>query len=190
MRKPAKIVAFTLLGLAGLVVVLLGVGVVLVQTPWFKNLIRERIEYVVQRATGGRVEIGAFSYNWHDLTADVQTFVLHGTEQASAPPLFRADKIQIGLKIISALEKKVDIASLILDSPRLYITIGPDGTTNIPRPKIPRFDQNAVEDLIDLHVTHIEIRHGVAAYNSWRVPLDAIAEGLQMSLIYQGAGPS
>ncbi len=189
MRKPARIIAFTLLGLAGLVVVLLAVGVVLVQTPWFKNLIRERIEYVVQRATGGRVEIGAFSYNWHDLTADVQPFVLHGTEQASAPPLFRADKIQIGLKIISALEKKVDIASLLVESPRLYITIGPDGSTNIPRPKIPRFDQNAVEDLIDLHVTHIEIRHGVAAYNSWRVPLDAIAEGLQMSLIYQGAGP-
>ena len=189
MRKPARIIAFTLLGLAGLVIALLGVGVVLVQTPWFKNLVRQRIESVVQRATGGRVEIGSFSYNWHDLTADVKPFVLHGTEPASAPPLFRADKIQIGLKIISALEKKVDIASLSIESPRLYITISPDGSTNIPRPKIPRFNQNAVEDLLDLHVKHIEIRHGVADYNSWRIPLDAIGEHLQMSLVYQGAGP-
>jgi len=188
-RKAARIIAFSLLGLAGLVVALIGVGVLLVQTAWFKNLVRERIESVVQRASGGRVEIGAFSYNWHDLTADVKPFVLHGTEPASAPPLFRADKIQIGLKIISALEKKVDIASLIIESPRLYIAIGPDGSTNIPRPKIPRFNQNAVEDLLDLHVKHIEIRHGLAAYNSWRVPLDAIGEHLQMSLIYQGAGP-
>jgi translocation and assembly module TamB len=188
-RKAARIIAFSLLGLAGLVVALLGVSILLVQTAWFKNLVRQRIESVVERATGGRVEIGAFSYNWRDLTADVKPFVLRGTEPASAPPLFRADKIQIGLKIISALEKKVDIASLIVESPRLYITIGPDGSTNIPRPKIPRFDQNAVEDLLDLHVKHIEIRHGLAAYNSWRVPLDAIGEHLQMSLIYQGPGP-
>ena len=108
---------------------------------------------------------------------------------ASAPPLFRADKIQIGLKIISALEKKVDIASLIVESPRAYITIGPDGSTNIPRPKLPRFNQNVMEDLLDLHVQHIELRHGVADYNSWRVPLDAIGEHLQMSLVYEPAGP-
>ena len=74
------------------------------------------MQFVVQRATGGRVEIGSFSYNWHDLTAEVAPFVLHGTEPASAPPLFRADKIQIGFKIISALEKKVDIASLIVEA--------------------------------------------------------------------------
>ena len=65
---------------------------------------------MVERATGGHVEIGSFSYNWRDLTAEVKSFVLRGTEPASAPPLFRADKIQIGFRIISALEKKVDIA--------------------------------------------------------------------------------
>jgi translocation and assembly module TamB len=189
MRKRIRIAAFCVLGLAGLALALMVAGVVLVQTAWFKNLIRDRIQSVVERATGGRVEIGSFSYNWHDLTADVKLFVLHGTEPDSAPPLFRAEKIQIGLKIISALEKKVDIASLIVESPHLYITIGPDGSTNIPRPKIPRFNQNAVEDLLDLHVKHIEIRHGLADYNSWRLPLDATGENLQMSLVYNAAGP-
>ncbi len=93
------------------------------------------------------------------------------------------------MKIISALEKKVDIASLIVDSPQMYITIGPDGDTNIPRPKIPRFNQNVVEDLLDLKVKHIEFRHGLAAYNTWRVPMDAVAENLEMSLAYETAGP-
>jgi translocation and assembly module TamB len=192
--RGLKIAAFSLLGLLGLGAALLLAGLLVVQTAWFKNMIRLRIISVVELATGGRVEIGSFGYNWHDLTAEVKPFVLRGTEPASAPPMFRADKIQIGFKIISALEKKVDIASLILDSPRLYITIDADGTTNIPRPKIPRFNQNVVEDLLDLHVQHIEIRHGVAEYNSWRVPLDAVGEHLQMSLIYQpgqlGAGPA
>ena len=187
MRKPARIIAFSLLGLAGLAIALLITGFVLVQTGWFKNLVRTRIESVLERATGGRVEIGSFSYNWHNLTADVQPFVLHGTEPASAPPLFRADRVEIGFRIVSALEKKVDLESLFVDTPRVYIIIGPDGSTNIPRPKVPRFNQNVVEDLLDLHVQHIELRHGIADYNSWRVPLDAIGEHLQMSLIYRNA---
>jgi translocation and assembly module TamB len=190
MRKRVKIIAFSLLGLLGVAIALLLAGVLLVQTAWFKDKVRERIVSVMERATGGRVEIGSFSYNWRNLTADVQPFVLHGTEPASAPPLFRADKIQIGFRIISALEEKVDIASLIVESPRAYITLGPDGSTNIPKPKIPRFNQNVVEDLLDLHVQHIELRHGMADYNSWRVPLDAIGDHLQMSLVYQPGGQS
>ncbi len=188
-RRSIKIAAFCLLGLAALGVAVLIAGVVLVQTAWFKNQVRVRIVSLMERATGGRVEIGGFSYNWRNLTAEVKPFVLHGTEPATAPPLFRADKIEIGLKIISALEKKVDIASLIVDSPHVYITIGPDGSTNIPRPNIPRFNQNLIEDLLDLKVQHIELRHGLAEYNSWRVPLDAVGEHLQMSLAYESAGP-
>jgi translocation and assembly module TamB len=187
MSKTARIALYSLAALAGLTVALVIAGLVVVQSAWFKNLVRVRIQSVVERASGGRVEIGGFSYNWHNLTAEVAPFVLHGTEPASAPPLFRAEKIQIGLRIISALEKKVDIASLIIESPHLYITIGPDGSTNIPRPIIPRFNQNAIEDLLDLHVQHVELRHGIADYNSWRVPLDATGEHLQMSLVYQPA---
>jgi translocation and assembly module TamB len=189
MRRSVKIITRSLLGLAALVVALVVAGVIVVQTAWFRNAVRERMISVVERATGGSVEIGNFSYNWRNLTAEVSPFVLRGTEAPSAPPLFRADKIQIGLKIISALEKKVDIAFLIVESPRAYITIGPDGSTNIPRPKIPRFNQNVMEDLLDMHVQHIELRHGMADYNSWRVPLDAIGEHLQMSLVYEPAGP-
>jgi translocation and assembly module TamB len=190
MRRRARIVAFSLLGLAGLALTLLIAGVLLVQTAWFRNLVRDRIISVVERATGARVEIGGFSYNWRNLTAEVSPFVLHGTEPASAPPLFRADKIQIGLRIISVLEKKVDIASLLVERPWVYITIDPSGSTNIPRPKIPRFDQNVVEDLLDLKVQHIEIHQGLVAYNSWRVPLDTIGEHLRLSMVYQAAGPT
>jgi translocation and assembly module TamB len=189
MRKAAKIAAFSLLGLAGLAIVLLAAGVLLVQTAWFKNQVRLRIESVTERATGGRVEIGSFNYNWRDLTAEVQPFVLRGTEPASAPPLFRADKVKIGLRIISVLEKKVDIASLILDRPSVNLTIDPNGSTNIPRPKVPRFDQNVMEDLIDLRVQHIEIHDGTLNYNSWRVPMDSSGENLEMSLVYETAGP-
>jgi translocation and assembly module TamB len=178
-----------LLAITGLCLALLVAGVIVVRTDWFKNRVRERIESVMTRATGGRVEIGGFTYNWRNLTAEVSRFVVHGTEPASAPPLFQADKIHIGLRVLSVLEKKVDVSSLVVDNPRVYITISPEGSTNIPRPTIPRFNQNVIEDLLDLHVQHIEIHHGVATYNTWRIPMDAVGEQLQMSLVYQPSGP-
>ena len=108
MSKRVKIVALSFLGVAGFLVAVSAAGLVLVQSHWFKNKIRERIVSVTERATGGRVEIGSFSYNWRDLTAEVSPFVLHGTEPASAPPLLRADRIEIRLRIISLFEKKVE----------------------------------------------------------------------------------
>lgn len=188
LKKTGRLIAFSVLGLGALALVVAVAGLVVLQTAWFKNLVRARIESDIARATGGRVEIGSFSFNWHDLTAEAQPFIVHGTEPASAPPLFRAAKVKVGLKIVSAVEKKVDIALLTVDAPHVYITIGPDGSSNFPRPKIPRQNQNVIDDLLDLRVQHIELHHGVAAYNSWRVPLDAVGEHLQMSLSYEASG--
>jgi translocation and assembly module TamB len=185
MSRPAKIIAISFLGAAGLALAVLAAGVVFLRSEWFKNKIREKIVWVTERATGGRVEIGRFSYDWRDLTAEVAPFVLHGSEPASAPALLRADKIKIRLRIISLLEKKVDIASLLFESPRVYVTVAPDGTTNVPRPKVPVYGNGLVEQLLDLKVQHIELRHGQATYNSWTIPLDAAGEHLEMSLRYE-----
>jgi translocation and assembly module TamB len=187
MTRRVKIVAFSFLGAAGLALALLAAGVVLVQSGWFKNKIREKIVSVTERATGGRVEIGSFSYDWRGLTAEVSPFVLHGTEPVSAPPLLRADKIEIRLRIISLLEKKVDIASLVLESPRLYVTVAPDGSTNVPRPRFTANGNPFVEQLLDLKVQHVAFRHGQATYNSWKVPLDAAGEHLEVSLRYEAS---
>ncbi|HEX5227338.1 MAG TPA: translocation/assembly module TamB domain-containing protein [Bryobacteraceae bacterium] len=188
MRRLRKIAAFTLLAGIGLAAIVAVVGFFVIQTAWFRDKIRQRIQSQVERATGGRVEIGGFSYNWHTLTVAVGPFVIHGTEPAGAPPLLRAEKIQIALRIISAVERKVDIASLLVESPNVYISINPDGDTNIPRPKVPRGNKNVLEDLLDLHVQHIDIHHGIANYNSWRVPLDASGEGFKISLRYENGG--
>src|SRR5580698_5316040 len=150
MSRPSKIIAFSLLGAAGLALAVLAAGLITLRSGWFKNRIREKIVSVTERATGGRVEIGRFSYDWRDLTAEVAPFVLHGTEQASAPPLLRADKIQIRLRIISLFEKKVDIESLVFESPRLYVTVAPDGTTNVPQPRFTTNGNDLVGRLLDL----------------------------------------
>src|SRR5215472_11734014 len=152
MSKPVKITLFGLAGLVSVVLAILIAGLIVVQTDWFKNKVRERIVWETEKATGGRVEIGRFNYDWRSLTAEVAPFVVHGKESASAPPFFRADKIQIGLKIISALKKQVDIASLSVEKPQVYVAVAPDGSTNVPSPKHARSNKSLVQQLLDLKV--------------------------------------
>jgi translocation and assembly module TamB len=189
MSKPVKIAMFALAGLTGILLAIIIAGLVTVQSEWFKNKIREKIVAVTEDATGGRVEIGRFDYDWHALTAEVAPFIVHGREPASTPPFFRADKIRIGLKIISALEKQVDIASLVVEKPQVHVTVAPDGSTNVPTPKPVRSKQNFAAQLLDLKIQHFALRNGFADYNSQRVPLDLQGKDLQAMLAYEPAGP-
>src|SRR5947209_10070691 len=120
---------------ATLTLVLFLAGIVVVQSGWFKNKVRERIVAEIEKTTGGRVEIGSFDYDWRHSTAEVAPFILHGKESAGAPPLFRAATIRVGLKIISFVERRADIASVSIDKPEIHVFVNPDGTTNLPTPR-------------------------------------------------------
>lgn len=173
----------------GLVIVVVCVALIVLQTDWFQNQIRERIIAVAEEASGGRVEIGRFRYNWRAMTAEVTAFTLHGKESPSAPPFLRAESVQIGLRIISIFKQKVDIASLIVKNPQVSVTVASDGSTNIPSPKVPRSRLPLTRQLLDLKVRHFELQHGWAEYNSRRIPLEAQGSSLHASLRYESSGP-
>jgi translocation and assembly module TamB len=189
MSRPVKIAVFSLAGLVGLILAIISAGLIIVQSDWFKNKVRERIVAEAEKATGGRVEIGIFDYDWRTLTAEVGPFVVHGREPASSPPFFRADKIRIRLKVISALKKQVDIASLEVEKPQVYVTVAPDGSTNVPTPKVRRSKKDVVARFLDLKVQRFALRNGFAEYNSQRIPVDVQGSDLQATLTYEQAGP-
>jgi len=189
-RRSRKIVFYSALGLVSLVLIACISALIIVRTEWFKNKIRDRIVAVTETATGGRVEIGRFDYQWSGLTVEVAPFILHGKEPRGAPPFFQAEKIQFGLKIISALKQDVDIRSITVEKPQLHVVVAADGTTNVPEPKVPRqTKENFAEQLLDLKVNHFELHDGFAEYNSKRIPLDVQGDHLRASFGYEAAGP-
>ena len=106
--------------LAALLVILLG-AVLVVRSDWFHNRIRERIVAEVERATGGRVEIGAFRFRWRELRAEISGLVIHGTEPPGHRPLFRAATVTVGLRVVSVLHRDINIALLDIERPGLSI---------------------------------------------------------------------
>ena len=116
--------------------VLAGVtGVMVVRSAWFHDYVRRSIVAKVEQATGGRVELGSFSFDPATLTAQVSPLVLHGKEASDEPPLLRIESVKLGLRVLSVMERKVDLASLTVEKPQFRIVLYPDGTNNLPSPR-------------------------------------------------------
>jgi len=68
-RRGKKRILWGLAAFAGLILTGSLAGLYVRQTDWCKNKVRAKIISVAETASGGRVEIGSFNYNWHNMTA-------------------------------------------------------------------------------------------------------------------------
>jgi translocation and assembly module TamB len=161
--------------------------VAVLRSEWFKNEIRLRIIATLQHVTGARVDLPSFDYRWRTLSVTLDDLTLHGTEAAGSPPLFHVKRTEIQLKIISLLRRKIDLQSITLDNPRLYLLMRPDGTTNMPGP--PRGGRaTAIDDqLLSLAVKRFQVRSGTAEINQRKYNFDADAERLRADLSYDAS---
>ena len=160
------------------------------QSGWLREIVRARIVSAVESATGGRVEIGQVQFQWKQLRAEVASFTLHGSEPADKPPLFRASRISVGLKVLSALQRDIDIESLEIADPRIYLIVGPGGRTNIPEPKVKRGGANPLEAVVNLAIGRFDIRNGIfEVENRGQTPFDASGRNLNARLSYEAGGP-
>src|SRR5262249_26569065 len=135
------------------------------------------------------VELGSIELDWKRLQARASRLVLHGREDAADTPLLSVDSATLGLRIISVFEKKVDLASLQIQGPKIHIILYPDGSTNIPGP------QKAVgapwsQQVLDLKVGVYDIAGGTLDYDNRKIPLNLHGENLRARLTYDAGTPS
>ena len=174
--------------LAALVLAVALSAVLVLRSAWFREKIRERIVAEVEKATGGRTEIGAFKFDWKQMRAEVDGFVLHGTEPPDAPPLARADAIALGIRVISVLKRSVDLQYLDVRHPQIFLILYADGHTNVPAPKVRRAGKGAVETILDLAIGRFSLRDGsfeVAGRGT--TPFDAQGRNLRAQFDYDVA---
>ena len=90
MKRRTRIVLYSGLAVLVLAAAVAISALLIFRSAWFHDAVRNRIVTEVERATGGRAEIGAFQFDWRTLTATVKPFVLHGKERPQQPALFQA----------------------------------------------------------------------------------------------------
>ena len=170
-----------------LVVICAVAALLIVRSGWFRELVRERIVTEIEAATGGRVEVGNFSFKWETLTAKISPLVLHGTEPEAETPLLRVESVSVGLRVISMLERKVDLDSVNVDQPRLRIVIYPDGSNNLPSPPGPKSGKSWAEEFVNLKVHRYTVSNGVADIDIRQVPLSFNGEDLRVQMTRDAA---
>ena len=105
-----------------------------------------------------------------------------------AAPLVRAESVEIGLRIVSALRRDIDLASILVERPKVNILVGADGRTNIPGPRIPG-NRDPVTEILRLAVGRFELRNGAFEFDSRRFPLDLSGRDLGARVEFDSAGP-
>lgn len=190
MNRKVKRLLYALAAVAALAIAAVTAGVIALQTPWFREQVRQRIVREVQNAVGGRVDLGAFDFDWRRLTATVSQFTIHGTEAPAQAPLFQADSVEIGLKIVSLWKKAVDLEALTLTRPRVHVIVYEDGRTNLPTPEAARrARKGAIETALDLAVRRFRIADGMVQVNERRSRVEAAGENLQARFVYESRPP-
>jgi translocation and assembly module TamB len=182
MTRPVRIIRNIFI--AGLAMILvLGVGaILLVQTAWFRNYIKEKIVTSIADSTGGRVEAGSFQFDWTHLRAVLTNSVLHGNEPPGVAPLLRVARIQVDLRLFT-IHGFWNIAALDIDQPQANVIVYPDGSTNLPAPR-QKSTSSPLEDVVDLAIGHFEINNGLVTVAAQKHELNVRGNNLRALLSY------
>ena len=156
-----------------------------VTTDSFQRIVRRRVIAAAEQLTGGRVELGELHTIPLRLRVEVRNLTIHGREAADQAPFLHVDRMQAEMKIISLLSQTVGLHSLVLEHPVVHIIDYPDGSTNAPVPPARlRSNQQPVEQLLSLSVSHIEVQRGELLWENKKVPFAFDARDLALVLHY------
>ena len=192
MTRRKKILIGVAAGIPALLLVLVVTSILIVRSAWFANYVREKIVSVTEESTGGVVEIGSFQFDWMHLTARIRNFVLHGNEPKGSDPLARIALLEVQLKLLAGLKQAVDLQYVGVTQPQINLLVLPDGTTNIPQPKVQKqaSDKSGLETVVNLSVGQFKIENGLLQFSQRKTDFSARGENFRALLNYNSLTPS
>jgi translocation and assembly module TamB len=187
-----KIPKKTLAGLALLLTVTAAALLWVAQSDWLRDRVRRAMVAEVEKVTGGRAELGAFRWDWRDMTVEADRLVIHGSEPSSSAPLLSVERVRARLRILSFLSRTLAIEGVEVERPGVHLIVETDGRTNVPQPKVPG-NRTVAETLLDLKVGAFDLRNGSFLLESpgqppRLSPWSARGENLTAHLAWDGAG--
>lgn len=173
----------TLLSAAAGALLVLGALAWFVTTDSFQAMVRRRLVGELERATGGRVELGSFHTVPFRFEVDVRDLTIHGREQPGDVPYAHVDRLLAQVKLISVLGAEFGFHSLLLQRPVFHLIVYPDGTTNQPTPELTSAGTQ-IQRLFSLSIYQLAVRQGELLWNDQKIPLDFEANDVSASMSY------
>ncbi len=163
----------------------------LLRSEWLREKLRERAVLEIEKATGGKAELGRLDFDPNLLGATIENFTLHGTEPAGALPLAQVERVTVGLKVISFLTANVDVGRIEITRPRVHVTVDAEGKSNLPSPaqKRPPSARGPVEQILRLAADAFAVHDAEFSYNDTKHRFSASGRNLKAEFDYDVQGP-
>jgi translocation and assembly module TamB len=169
-RRRTKTIVYIAATVFIVLVGLLATFIVLLRNHSFRQSVLRIALPAVSRAVGTNVHVQDFSLQWSIArpSLSIENLVIDGTSHEPSP-LFQADHVEIGLQIVSLLERKWYFNQVIIDRPVLRLNVDRDGRTNLPS----RVRAEDGSNIFDLGIRFLLTRRGELYYNDRKIPLEA-----------------
>jgi len=177
MSRRRKLLLAAALALAAL----LGAALWLLGSDTLRERVRAEVIANLERATGGRVEMGAFEWNLPRLRFEARDLTIHGLEPAGEAPYIHADRVDIHAEVLSIFSRRILLRRVNVEHPVIHIIVHPDDTTNTP---IPLAQQGRAKALIDLSIQELQTQNGQLLVNDRAIALDVNATDVVAKMTY------
>ena len=148
------------------------------------NSIRRAIVDRIAQTTGKPAELEGFHFNPWRLSVVLSNLTIHGLEPAGTPPLFHADRLEVGLRVDSWWGRKFSVRDVSVSHPQIHVRINGDGASNVPELPAQAPVKPMRERLFEVVVQRLRVDDGELLYNDVRVPLVVQAGRFDFALDY------
>jgi len=152
-----------------------------VTTDSFQQMVRRRLVASIERATGGRAELGSFHAVPLRFEVEVRDLTIHGREGPGEVPLAHVDSMSAIVNLSSVLGAKLAFHSLTLRHPVVHVIFYPDGTTNEPTPRQTAGD---FQQLFAFGIDRLAVESGELLWQNQPVPFQFITNDVTAMLDY------
>ena len=160
------------------------------QSGWTDRYVLERAVAEIEKSLGAKLSIQKLHIDIWRGRAVAEGVVLRGNEGAGEPALFEAREVQIEAGFGSFDKSRVDLRALVVKEPKFRLVTYPDGTTNLPGPKINSTDRKVLDGIVDWRLGRLEVEKGEFQWNEQRTPFEIRARGFNARMDYLPASRS
>jgi translocation and assembly module TamB len=167
-----KVAAWVAVSVVALLVIA-GIALSLVvQSTRFHNYVLRTVQNKASESLGTQVQLQNFALHPANLGLDLYGLTVHGAGPYPNPPLLQVAHAEVGVRVVSVLNKKWYLDSFVVDQPVVKIFTDARGVTNIPVIKSSG-SSSSNTSLFDLGIRHAVLDRGAVYYNNRQSVLSA-----------------
>ncbi|MDE3135757.1 MAG: translocation/assembly module TamB domain-containing protein [Acidobacteriota bacterium] len=177
------------LGFIAALVLVAATVVVLWRNGYVDRWARDEVIQQVEKATGGRVDLGSLRIQLSPFLVELDQFTIHGHETSSEPPFVHIDRIKVGVDLRALITGKVILGEVAVERPAVYVHIDKQGHSNVPAPPHRASSKPWNERLFSISIDRLHLENGTIIFNDRRFPVTADGGRFTFQMDYSAPRP-